>query len=210
MTLITRLRSILNSLTVALMLLLVVAYMSPIVPIISNWLTGQWQEPKGDVLIVLGADELGDGTIGIASYWRSVYAVRAYRAGGFQRIVISGVEHGNPESASVARAMADFIVALGVPREAIWMEEHSQSTRENALFTATLIRDWPGKKVLLTSDCHMRRAHGAFSRVGIDTIPAPVPDIGKRWNSWLSRWDYIWTVAGELVKFAYYMARGWI
>jgi uncharacterized SAM-binding protein YcdF (DUF218 family) len=210
MMLLKRLGSILTSLAVALVLLVVVAYTSPIVPAISHWLTGQWEEPKGDVLIVLGAEELGDGTIGMVSYWRSVYAVRAYRAGDFQRIVISGGSQGNTESPSVARAMSDFIVASGVPREAIWLEEHSQSTRENALFTATLIRNWPGKKVLLTSDCHMRRAHRAFARVGIDTIPAPIPDIGKRWNSWLSRWDCIWTVAEELVEFAYYMARGWI
>lgn len=209
MTLLKRLGSILTFLAVALVVFLAVAYTSPIVPAISHWLTGPWEEPTGDVLIVLGAEELGDGTIGVVSYWRSVYAVRAYRAGGFQRVVISGGRQGSKEP-SVARAMADFIVASGVPREAIWLEEHSQSTRENALFTAALILNWPGKKVLLTSDCHMRRAHRAFARVGIDTIPAPIPDLGKRWNSWVSRWDCIWMAADELVKFGYYMARGWI
>jgi hypothetical protein len=37
-----------------------------------------------------------------------------------------------------------------------------------------------------------------------------MPDIGKRWSDWLSRWDCTWTVARELVKFVYYKARGWI
>jgi hypothetical protein len=46
--------------------------------------------------------------------------------------------------------------------------------------------------------------------VGVETIPAPMPDIGKRWNSWISRWECCWTVAGELVKVAYYWVRGWI
>jgi len=69
--------------------------------------------------------------------------------------------------------MADFIVERSVcpEKQAIWMEEQSHSTRENALFTATLIHGWPGKKVLLTSDCHVRRARLAFARLGIDTVP---------------------------------------
>jgi uncharacterized SAM-binding protein YcdF (DUF218 family) len=205
-----RLRSVFPALATGFVLLLAVAYLSPAVPALSRWLTGPWHEPKGDVLIVLGADQLGDGTLGVVSYWRSVYAVRAWRQGGFERIVISGGRLGSPQSPSLARSMADFIVALGAPREAIWLEERSRSTRENALFTAALIRDWPGKKVLLTSDCHMRRASRAFARAGINAIPAPIPDIGKRWNTWRDRWDCSWTVAGELVKFAYYAARGWI
>ena len=205
-----RLKSIFTSLSTGFVLLLAVAYFTPAVPAISHWLTGPWQEPKGDILIVLSADQLGDGTLGVVSYWRSVYAVRAYRSSGFQRVVISGGKLGFSQSPSIARAMADFMVALGVPRQVISLEERSLSTRENALFTADLVRDWPGTKVLLTSDCHMRRARLAFARVGIDTIPAPIPDIGKRWNAWLARWECCWTVAGELVKFAYYAARGWI
>jgi hypothetical protein len=66
-----------------------------------------------------GGSPGGDCTIGMVSYWRSVYAARAYRAGRFQRVVISGGRHGNTESPSVARAMADFMVASGVPREAM-------------------------------------------------------------------------------------------
>ena len=58
-----------------------------------------------------GGSTGGDRTIGMVSYWRSVYAARAYRAGGFQRVVISGGGHGNTESPSVARAMADFMLA---------------------------------------------------------------------------------------------------
>jgi len=204
-----RLMSIVAIVSTAFVALLVVAMFSPLVPKINDWLTDQWEDPKGDVLIVLGAEQLGDGTIGITSYWRSVYAVRAFRSGGFQRLVISGGRQGDPQSPSVARAMADFIVAGGVPREAITLEERSTSTRENALFTAELIKDWPGTKVLLTSDCHIRRARRAFARVGIGVVPAPIPDIGKRWNNWLNRWECSWTVGDELVKNVYYVWRGW-
>lgn len=204
-----RLKSIVAVVSTTFVALLAVVLFSPLVPRLNDWLTDRWEDPKGDVLIVLGADQLGDGTIGLASYWRSVYAVRAFRSGGFRRVVISGGKLGYPQSPSVARAMADFIVAGGVPREAITLEERSLSTHENALYTAELIRDWPGTKVLLTSDCHIRRARRAFARAGITVIPAPVPDIGKRWNNWISRWECSWIVGGELVKNGYYVLRGW-
>jgi uncharacterized SAM-binding protein YcdF (DUF218 family) len=205
-----RLRRIVGFVCTGLVLLLAVLYFSPIVPRMSTWLMGQWGEPKGDVLIVLGADQLGDGTLGMVSYWRSVYAVRAYRQGGFHRVVISGGRMGYPNTPSLAREMGDFIAALGVPKDSITLEERSLTTRQNALFTAAIVQGWPGKKVLLTSDCHMRRARAAFARAGVETSPAPIPDIGKRWYDLMLRWDCIWTVGFETVKYVYYDLHGWI
>jgi uncharacterized SAM-binding protein YcdF (DUF218 family) len=193
-----------------LLLLLILLYTSPLMPQLAKWLTGRWQQPKGDVLIVLGGDQLSDGTLGVASYLRCVYAARAFRPGGFQRIVVTGGPGGHQNSISVARAMADLIAGMGVPREDITIEEQSKSTRENALFTERLIHGWSGRKVLLSSDIHMRRAHAAFARAGLDTIPAPIPDIGKRWNSWALRWDCIWEVGLAYVKYGYYDMRGWL
>ena len=106
--------------------------------------------------------------------------------------------------------MSDSVVALGVPREAITLEEQSTSTRENALFTIRQIAGWSGTKVLLTSDTHMRRAHAAFRKAGLETIPAPIPDIGKRWNDLVQRWDCIWAVGTQTVQYFYYKARGWV
>jgi hypothetical protein len=36
-------------------------------------------DPIGEILIVLGGSALEDGIIGQSFYWRSVYALRAYR-----------------------------------------------------------------------------------------------------------------------------------
>jgi len=191
-------------------LLLVLLYTSPLVPRVAGWLTGPWGVPKGDVLIVPGSDQLDDGIIGLKSYWRSIYAVQVFRAGGFQRIVLTGGPIGHLISTPVARSMADFMVGLGVPREDITLEVQSHSTRENALFTTRMIHEWAGRKVLLSSDIHMRRAHAVFARAGLDTIPAPSPDIGKRWNDWVERGPCIWEVGLELVKYGYYAMRGWL
>lgn len=196
--------------SVAFVLLLIVCYTSPLIPALARWLTGQWEQPRGDVLIVLGADQLDDGTPGVVSYWRSLYAARAFRSGGFHRVVVSGGRLGDSGSVSVARAMVEVMISMGVPRDVVSLEEQSMSTRENALFTAKMIQGWPGTRVLLTSDIHMRRAHAAFARAGVSTIPAPIPDVGKRWNYWPQRWDCIWDVGFALLKYPYYAARGWI
>jgi uncharacterized SAM-binding protein YcdF (DUF218 family) len=191
-------------------IVLAVLYTSPLVPRVARWLTGDWEDAKGDVLIVLGGNQLGDGTLGVESYWRSVYAWWAFRDGGFRKVVITGGPNPDSGGRPVAQVMADFMTALGVPREAITLEEKSQSTRENALMTVPLVRDMPGTKVLLTSDIHMRRARAAFARAGLQTVPAPIPDVRKRWNSWVDRWACIFDVGVGLAKYGYYAARGWV
>jgi len=114
---------------------------------------GGWRVPgrcARDVLIVVAAERIDGDTLGLSSYWRSVYAGRAWRAGGFRRVVVAG--------AGVAPLIRDFLVGHGVPADAITLEEASTSTRENALNVARLLSGTPGTKVLLTSDYHMFRA----------------------------------------------------
>src|SRR3981189_1349796 len=62
-------------------------------PLSSWWATrlaGPWDDPKGDVLVVLGGSLLDPGLIGTNSYWRTIYALQAWRSGGFHDIVITG------------------------------------------------------------------------------------------------------------------------
>ena len=188
----------------------VLLHVTPVVPAVTRILTDRWEDPTGDTLIVLGAEQLGDGTLGLSSYWRAVYAVRAWRAGQCKRIVFSGGRMGNEGSSSLAAEMGRFAAGLGVPAEIITIEERSQSTRENALFTTEIVRNWPGTRVLMTSDCHMLRSRLSFERAGLTVRPAPIPDIGKRWNRWPARWECIWTVALEAAKLGYYRTRGWV
>jgi uncharacterized SAM-binding protein YcdF (DUF218 family) len=192
----------------ALVLVLVALYTTPLVPATAQWLTGDWEDAKGDVLIVLGGSQLEDGTLGVESYWRSVYTWWAWRSGGFQRLVISGGPEGGKRP--VSASMADFVVALGVPRDRILLETQSRSTRQNAVMTAELLKGIEGTRVLLTSDIHMRRARAAFARAGVVTVPAPIPDFRKRWQSWIGRWSCIWDVAVGLAKYMYYAVRGWV
>ncbi len=182
---------------------------TPIAPWYARILAGNWTDSDGDVLIVLGADGESDGLVGASSYWRCIYAVRAWRQGHFQRIVVSG---GPIEGSSytIASTMRDFLVSSGVPKEDIFLEDRSHSTRENALFTSRLIAGWPGKKVLLTSDRHMFRALRVFRKIGLDVTPRPVPDTLKGSRTPLARWNQAWGLELETAKIVYYAARGWI
>ncbi len=56
----------------------------------------------------------------------------------------------------------------------IFLEDRSQTTRENARFTAELLRRHHWRRILLVSSAwHLPRAVEAFRRQGIDVIPAP-------------------------------------
>ncbi len=195
-------RCCLRSLT-ALGLLWVIATLTPANRACIDWLRGPWGEARGDILVVLGNAVLDDGTIGDSSYWRSVYAARAWRNGGYRQVWISGQE-------AISKPMRDFLVYRGVPAEAIQLEDRSTSTRENALFTAEKLKGVPGKVVLLTSDYHMYRACRAFARAGLHVTPLPVPDAGKRNVQWRLRCTVFQDLMMELVKIAGYRGRGWI
>src|SRR6266542_5533380 len=95
----------------ALGLLLVVVSVTPVTGWYARKLAGPWNDPKGDVLIVLGGSELTPGMVGQSSYWRSVYALRAWREGGFRRVLLCG--------AGVAADMQQFLLFQGVPAPAI-------------------------------------------------------------------------------------------
>ncbi len=173
-------------------------------PMVSWWArayAGSIDQPRGDVLILLSAAADDANGISYSSYWRARMAALAWKHGGFRTIVISG---------KTGPGILDFLVAQGVPREAILSETRSTSTRENALYTAGLIQNMPGKKVLLTSDFHMYRAIRVFRQVGIVTTPEAVPDVLHAAEHWTGRFSAFETMMLETVKIAYYELRGWI
>jgi len=97
-----------------------------------------------------------------------------------------------------------------VPAQAIQIETQSRSTRENALYVKALLAGVPGRKVLLTSDYHMFRAHRAFKKAGLEVVPRPYPDAGKRASGWTGRWPAFLDLVRETIKIGYYYAHGWI
>ncbi len=169
----------------------------------AQWLARSWSDARAPVLIVLGGGSIRDGMMGTSSYWRSVYAVDVWREGGIEKIALSG----DPQTTASMRA---WIVGQGVPAGAIMVEDRSNSTRENALLTAALLKGTPGPYLLLTSDIHMWRARRAFLKAGLNVSPRPAPDAFKRANDWRQRWSVFLDIAEECTKILYYRFHGWI
>jgi len=178
-------------------------------PLVMWWagqLAGEWGNPYGQALLVLAGSALEDGLLGESSYWRSVYAVRVWRGGGFLQVVIAG----GPPRQPAAEAMRRFLIAEGVPADKIRFETGSSNTRESALNMARLLAGDTTGKVLLTSDYHMFRASRAFRRAGVEILPHPFPDAIKRGHAWINRPAIFVNLSIESAKIIYYRLRGWI
>ena len=108
-------------------------------------------------------------------------AARLFRAGKGKAIVVSGGPYRvkGEEFRTEAQDMSEVLVGFGVPRSAIIMEPNSRNTYENAAFTAALLRERAGKRILLvTSALHLPRAAALFRRQGLDATPVPCSFLG--------------------------------
>jgi uncharacterized SAM-binding protein YcdF (DUF218 family) len=191
----------LNRLLAAIGLITVLVIFTPLVSWWAQAYAGPIEQPKGDVLILLSAAADDHGGISYSSYWRARQAIFAWQTGGFKKIVVSGGGGGG---------ILNFLVAEGIPREAIAAEWRSTSTRENAINTAFLVQGMRGRKVLLTSEFHMYRALGVFRKLGIEVTPMAVPDVLHSTEHWNGRFSAFETMLVESVKIVYYALRGWI
>lgn len=119
------------------------------------------------------------------------FAAQLYHAGRAPLVILSGGRLDEGEAiGSEAASMARFIEDLGVPADALALEEASRNTWENALFTASLLRERGIDDVLLvTSAMHMRRAAALFRAQGLHVVEAATdfeatPPLGP----WPMRW----------------------
>jgi len=87
---------------------------------------------------------------------------------------------------SEAAIVKQYFVSFGISAERISIEERSQTTEENARFTANLIKPTPQSRwLLVTSAYHMPRAMGAFRKAGFNVIAFPA---GSRTHGWREMW----------------------
>ena len=137
------------------------------------------EQPFGMVAVVLGGGLRGphppqrpDPDL-LESADRVWHAARLYHAHHIRRIVLSG-GHSNEGDGTEADAMQALLLDLGVPKDAILLEDRSTTTAENARFSAELAALRGAKDiVLVTSALHMPRARELFERAGFVVHPAP-------------------------------------
>ena len=158
-------------------------------PVLSLWLRGTLEDqfaqpplsrvPQAQAMVVLGggvsppSGKATDINLGAAAD-RVWYVARLFHAGKAPLLLLSGGSDPQRHAFSEARAMAIFLQDLGVPEQALVLEEASRNTLENAAFTAKLLNERGIRHVLLvTSALHMPRALALFSAQGLQVEPAP-------------------------------------
>ncbi len=125
---------------------------------------------KADVIVVLGRGILPDGTLPPDPRKRIEKAVALYQKDLAPFIIMSGKWYfraGRTFSDTESRAMRDYAVLLGIPKDKIICEEKSMDTIGNAYFVKTLIlepRNWT-KVVVVSSEDHMARTQYVFNKV---------------------------------------------
>jgi uncharacterized SAM-binding protein YcdF (DUF218 family) len=107
---------------------------------------------------------------------RVLYAAQLYHEGKAPVILASGgfITWLSERPSTPAGEMLELLELAGVPQEAVWLQEKSQNTYEDALYCAEMLREKGITRVLLvTSALHMPRSVALFEAQGIEVIPAP-------------------------------------
>lgn len=134
-----------------------------------------------DTIVVLGGSLVTESIaearvrLGTTSVTRCLYAARLYRKAGRCRVIVAG-GHMSPllPNATLAAAMRDFLVEVGVNAVDITLEPDSTTTWENAVNVKPLLeRDGRSRVWLVTEATHMRRSAQCFRAQQIDVVPAP-------------------------------------
>lgn len=167
-------------------------------PPASNWLVSQVEQefpfqdlsalPSAPAMVVLGGGIHPPRSAVTppnleSSADRVWYAAQLYHAGKSPLLVLSGGSVTSVETE--ADAMREFLRDLGVPDSALLLEGRSRTTRENAIYSAELLRSRGIRRVLLvTSALHMHRAKKLFEQQGIEVDPAPTDHEARPLSSW--------------------------
>ncbi|WP_253273665.1 YdcF family protein [Collimonas arenae] len=129
-------------------------------------------------IVILGGGRLGNapeyGAADEPNYWtlaRLRYGAKIYRQTGLPILVSGGSPEGWPSSEAEMMANSlreDFSVPVK------WLEDVSDNTEQNALFSAEILRRAGVGRILLVTDAlHMSRAQILFEKTGLEVVVAP-------------------------------------
>lgn len=127
-----------------------------------------------DAILVLGR-RLEDDALTPVYEARLAHAAGLWRQGFAPRILVAGGTTGGA-TRSEAEAGRDWLVARGVPVEAILLEDRSQHTLENLFNVRAHLRAEGWHTLLLVSDpLHLARARATALGLGLEVRCSPAP-----------------------------------
>jgi uncharacterized SAM-binding protein YcdF (DUF218 family) len=131
--------------------------------------------PKpSDTIIVLGAKLIGNEPSTMLRL-RLDETLRLYVNGYAPVIIVSGGQ-GADEDYTEAKVMHDYLVAHGIPDQAILLEENSANTYQNLMNSQRIMREHGLKQAIIVSNAsHIRRSLVLAQNLGINASGSPAP-----------------------------------
>lgn len=152
-------------------------------------------------IVVLGGDDNGE---------RVNEAVQLYWNGYADKLLMSG----GPLAWKLTSAewMKRQALIMGVPARAVILEDRSESTLENALYSLAILKRLGVRSVILvTSPNHSRRAKNVFQKVfskeNIKVMSYPAQKSDFRLSGWWTRHEDTQLVVWEYVSLVYYFLK---
>ncbi|MCM1969246.1 YdcF family protein [Streptomyces sp. G1] len=142
-----------------------------------------------DFVVMLGSGLIGGDRVPplLASRLRKgreIHDAQIARGGRVPLLLTSGGK-GSDEKLAEARAMADWLIAEGVPQEHVRLEDRSRTTEENLLFSRTVMEAAdPGYRcVVVTNNFHAFRAAMMARKAGVNGQVLGSPTAKYFWPS---------------------------
>jgi uncharacterized SAM-binding protein YcdF (DUF218 family) len=143
------------------------------------------QAVRADAIVVFGAAEY-DGRPSPVYRARLDHGLTLFHHGIAPLIITLGGNGGDQyNEGAVGR---EYLMGLGVPRQAIIAETVSRNTEESALRVSVIARANGLRRLVIVSDgTHMFRIHEICAADGLDVLTSPRPQVsveGERSRSW--------------------------
>lgn len=122
---------------------------------------------------------------------RVLYAAKLFQDNPNAKLLLSGgdISFLDQSSSTPAQDMAEIFKLVGVPESALILQDRSQNTYEDALYSCQMIKEGDYQKVVLvTSATHMPRSVKLFRAQGCEVIPAPT-DFTLTDIAWEKTWQ---------------------
>ncbi|MBR7178518.1 MAG: YdcF family protein [Oscillospiraceae bacterium] len=143
---------------------------------------------KADCIIVLGAGTNGK-TPNAVFRERLNHAVTLYNEGYAEIILLTGgLTPGNAHSDSYIAGQ--YLLELGIPAEAVLLEERSTITQENLKFAKEIMDSHELSTAILVSDpLHMKRSMTIAKDYEIEAFSSPTPT--TRYRTWKTKLPFL-------------------
>ncbi|MBI4636100.1 MAG: YdcF family protein [Candidatus Rokubacteria bacterium] len=177
---------------------------TPLPNLLAGALATRPRVERADAIVALGGGVFPDGKLRQSSLRRVLEGIVLYRQGLAPRLVLLG-------PASEAERRVALANQLGVPPEALLIDDGAWTTREEAERMKRLLAPHGVRRILLVANSqHQARARALFERAGFEVLAANADEFSYAATLPEDRLDLMRRTVREFVALLYYRAAGYL